>query len=148
MRSYIGAAAPAETAVDPAAFFATGDLGRLDAEGNLYVTGRIKEIIIRGGLNVSAAAVREVLIEHKAVAEAAVVGVPHDFYGEEIAAALILRPGHRLEDVRGDILAWCRDRLQPGAVPTLLIAVDDLPRASTGKVLTREVKAIFSASQP
>jgi long-chain acyl-CoA synthetase len=128
--------------LEPGSWFPTGDLGRLDAEGNLFVTGRKKDLIIRGGLNISPRAVRDVLLEHPAVEDAAVLGLPHDFYGEEVVAALKLKPGHSLDAEQPSILQLCRARLNQASVPTRLVEVAQFPTGSTGKVLIRELKKL------
>ena len=92
------------------------------------------DLIIRGGLNISPRAIEEVLGEHEAVEEAAVIGLPHELYGEQVAAALILRPQWPLEQVRHALEQLCGERLGADYIPTRFFVVDDLPRSSTGKV--------------
>jgi long-chain acyl-CoA synthetase len=130
----------------PGTFFPTGDIGRFDGEGNLFITGRKKDLIIRGGQTISPAAVREVLLGLPMVQDAVVVGVHSAFYGEEVGAALILRSGVDLEAVRGSILQACRERLHAGAVPGVMISVPKFPLGSTGKILGREVKVMLEAA--
>jgi acyl-CoA synthetase (AMP-forming)/AMP-acid ligase II len=113
----------------------TGDLGRLDEDGYLYVVGRTKDVIIRGGNNVHAADVEAVLYEHPAVREAAVVGVPHPVLGEDIAAYVVL--GAPAGD--DQLVAHCRARLADYKVPRSFHLRDELPRTTTGKVLKREL---------
>ncbi len=114
--------------------FATGDLGKLDDESNLYITGRKKDLIIRGGMNISPRSVEEALLDHPEVVECAVIGLPHDFYGEEVAAAVKLRDGKELAHVRPSLEAWCRERLAPAAIPTRWIEVDHFPTSTNGKI--------------
>jgi len=112
-------------------WFATGDIGHLDEDGNLFITGRAKDLIIRGGMNISPRAVEEVLFEHPEVVEAAVVGEPHEFWGEEVVAYVVA------EDPRpevGHLRAWCRDRLADHSQPANFHFVAELPRSSTGKI--------------
>jgi long-chain acyl-CoA synthetase len=120
-------------------WFPTGDLGHVSADGDLFITGRKKDLIIRGGINISPRAVEEVLLEHEAVAQVAVVGLPHDFYGEEVAAAVLFKPGHSLATARGSLEDLCRERLSKTAVPTRFVAVDELPSAN-GKVQKHKVR--------
>lgn len=127
--------------IDRRAWFPTGDIGRVEADGNVFITGRKKDVIIRGGQNLSPRAIRDVLLNHPAVNDAVVVGIPHDFYGEEIAAALKLQPGMQLADEQSSILQHCRRHLSQAAVPTRLAQIDDFPTGPTGKILSREVKA-------
>ncbi|MCC2667805.1 MAG: putative o-succinylbenzoate--CoA ligase [Armatimonadetes bacterium] len=123
---------PAEIAPD--AWFPTGDIGRLEADGALQITGRKKDLIIRGGVNVSPRQVEEVLLEHPAVAQAAVIGLPHDLYGEEVTAVLVLQPGQVLDELKRELQQLCRERLSSSAVPTCWVEVPELPVSSTGKV--------------
>jgi long-chain acyl-CoA synthetase len=122
-------------------WFPTGDIGVLDDEGNLFITGRKKDLIIRGGQNISPRAIRDVLLSHPSIVDAVVVGLPHDFYGEEVAAAVKLQPGLDLADERSSLLQHCRKHLSGPAVPTRLKQVEEFPLGPTGKVLTREVRA-------
>lgn len=130
----------------PGTFFPTGDIGCFDAEGNLFITGRKKDLIIRGGQTISPAAVREVLLGLPMVEDAAVVGVSSAFYGEEVGAALILRPGFELAAVRGALLQACRERLHAGAVPSLFVALEKFPLGTTGKILNREIRVLLEAA--
>ncbi len=115
----------------------TGDLGKFDADGYLYVVGRAKDLIIRGGLNVYAADVEAALFEHPGVQEAAVVGAPHDVLGEEVVAFVVAKPGAALS--AEELTAVCKERVANYAVPCRFHFVDELPRNATGKVLKREL---------
>jgi acyl-CoA synthetase (AMP-forming)/AMP-acid ligase II len=115
----------------------SGDLGYLDEDGYLYIVGRKKDIIIRGGNNVHATDVEQVLYEHPAVLEAAVAGVAHDVLGEEVGAWVVLRPGTEAE--AGELEAFCRQRLADYKVPRIVTFVDTLPRNATGKVVKRRL---------
>jgi long-chain acyl-CoA synthetase len=115
----------------------TGDLGRIDADGYLTIVGRAKELIIRGGYNVYPREVEEVLYEHPDIVEAAVLGVPDDHYGEEVGAAVVLRPG--VDPDPEALRAWAKTRLSAYKVPHLLAFVDELPKGSTGKILKRAI---------
>lgn len=129
--------------IEAGGWFPTGDLGHVDDEGNLLVTGRKKDLIIRGGLNISPRAVRDVLLEHPAIEDAAVVGTPHDFYGEEVVAALRMKPDRSLAEEQSSILKLCRSRLNQASVPTRLVEVAQFPVGSTGKVLIRELRTLL-----
>jgi long-chain acyl-CoA synthetase len=129
---------PAETAeVLADGWFRTGDLGRVDAEGYFSIVDRKKDMIIRGGLNVYPREVEEVLYEHPAVAEAAVVGVPDEMLGEEVAALVVLKPGASAspdelrEHVKRQIAAY--------KYPRHVWMVTELPHGDTGKVLKRDI---------
>ncbi len=133
-------------ALEADGWFRTGDIGHMDAGGNLYITGRKKDLIIRGGQNLSPVGIREVLLNHPVVDDAVVVGIPHDFYGEEVVAALRLKGEAKLPDERSSILQYCRRFLSQAAVPTQMLQVDEFPTGPTGKILTREVRSRVIAS--
>jgi oxalate---CoA ligase len=120
-------------------YFRTGDQGVLDAEGYLTLTGRLKELINRGGEKISPLEIDAVLLEHPSVAEAVSFGVPHPKYGEEVHGAVVLK-GDAAED---DIVAHCRDRLADFKVPKKIHIADALPRTATGKIQRRHVAAHF-----
>jgi acyl-CoA synthetase (AMP-forming)/AMP-acid ligase II len=109
----------------------TGDRGRLDEHGLLHVDGRLKDIIVTGGENVSPLEVEEVLLAHPAVAAACVVGLPDPEWGEAVSAFVVLRDGAAPADLR----AWCRARLAPRKVPKRIDLVERLPRNTAGKLL-------------
>ena len=117
----------------------TGDLGFLDGDGYLYIVGRQKEVIIRGGNNIYATDVEGVLHEHPDVREAAVVGVPHEVLGEDVAAFVALRDGAAVTD--DDLRAFCAERLADYKVPRHITFLDELPRNATGKVLKQQLIA-------
>lgn len=116
----------------------TGDLGYLDEDGYLYISGRMKDVIIRGGHNVHALDVEAVLYEHEAVREAAAVGLPHDVLGEEVAAVVVLHEGAEVSE--DGLREFCRGRLAGYAYPRVVAFVDELPRNATGKVLKQELR--------
>jgi len=120
-------------------WFHTGDLGRLDDDGNLYVVDRLKDVVIRGGENVYAAEVEAALYEHPDITEAAIIGVPHDRLGEEVGAVVRVRAGASIRD--DDVRQHVAVRLAAFKVPTHVWLVDDeLPRNASGKVLKRELR--------
>jgi acyl-CoA synthetase (AMP-forming)/AMP-acid ligase II len=111
-------------------WFRTGDQGFLDEQGFLVLTGRIKELINRGGEKIAPREIDEVLLSHPAVSEAVAFGVPHATWGEEVAAAVVLR-----EPVKDtEILAYCRERLAEYKCPKKLFIVETIPRTATGKI--------------
>ena len=113
-------------------WFRTGDQGHLDGDGYLFLTGRLKELINRGGEKVSPVEVDEVLLEHPAVAQAVTFAVPHPSLGEEVAAAVVLRDGARATS--DDLRAFAATRLAHFKVPRLVRLVDAVPKGATGKV--------------
>ncbi len=115
-----------------AGWFRTGDQGRLDEEGYLTVTGRIKEIINRGGEKISPREVDEVLMDHPAVAQAVAFAVPHDSLGEDVAAAIVLREGMNADE--REIREFASARLAPFKLPRKMVIVEDIPKGATGKV--------------
>jgi acyl-CoA synthetase (AMP-forming)/AMP-acid ligase II len=108
-----------------------GDLGRFDADGFLYLTGRSKDMIIRGGVNIYPAEIEQTLVTHPAVAEAAVVGWPSQERGEEVAAFVVCRT----LVTEQDLLAHCRGSLAPYKIPRGIFILDQLPKSGLGKVL-------------
>jgi acyl-CoA synthetase (AMP-forming)/AMP-acid ligase II len=117
----------------------TGDLGKLDEDGYLYIVGRSKDVIIRGGNNVHAADVEHVLVQHDAVAEVAVVGAPHLVLGEDVVAFVVLHAG---SEVDGETLrAYGMTHLADYKVPRQYHFVEELPRNATGKVIKPELRA-------
>jgi len=122
----------------PDGWFRTGDLARVDADGYFFIVDRKKELIIRGGYNVYPREIEEVLYEHPAVAEAAVVGIPHDDLGEEVGAAVALKPGATVtpEELRAHV----KERVAAYKYPRQVWLVDELPKGPTGKILRREVR--------
>lgn len=127
-------------------WFPTGDLGRLDNDGQIFITGRQKDLIIRGGLNISPRAVEEILEEHEAVDQVAVIGLPNDFYGEEVAAVVKLKPGYTLEAVRQALGELCRENLSAAAVPTQFFELAAFPVSSTGKVQKAKLRQMYAAN--
>jgi acyl-CoA synthetase (AMP-forming)/AMP-acid ligase II len=124
----------------------TGDLGRLDDEGYLYIVGRSKDVIIRGGNNIHASDVEHVLVQHPDVAEVAVVGGPHPVLGEDVVAFVVLHAG---VDVDGDALrTYGLAQLADYKVPRQFHFVEELPRNATGKVVKNELRARLVESAP
>ncbi len=118
----------------------TGDLGYVDEDGYFYITGRKKDIIIRGGENVSPVEVEEVLLQHPAVAEAGVAGIPDTVYGEEIKAFVVTKPGKRAKEE--EVIAFCKDRLPTFKLPKKVQFVKSLPKNILGKVLRAELRRL------
>ncbi len=114
----------------------TGDIGRLDEEGYLYIVGRKKEMIIRGGFNVYPREIEELLYEHPAVQECAVIGVPHPELGEEVKAVVYLKADRKANPE--EIRAWCRERIAAFKYPRMVeVRPEPLPKTPTGKIMKR-----------
>jgi long-chain acyl-CoA synthetase len=122
----------------PDGWFRTGDLARQDEDGYLFIVDRKKDLIIRGGYNVYPREIEEVLYEHPAVAEVAVIGIPHSTHGEEVGAAVVLKPG--AEATAADLRAFCKERVAAYKYPRHVWLEAALPKTATGKLLRREVQ--------
>ena len=120
----------------------SGDLGYLDEDGHLHITGRVKELIIRGGVNISPLEIDAVLIEHPAISEAGAIGVPHPIYGEEVVAFAACLPGQPA--VAGDILAHCAGRLPEAKRPKEIHFLDELPKNARGKLDRSALQAHYA----
>ncbi len=120
-------------------WFHTGDMARKDDEGFFYIVDRIKDLIIRGGYNIYPREIEEVLYEHPAVLEAAVIGVPHATHGEEVAAAVALKAG--AEATADELREYVKARVAAYKYPRHVWFVDALPKGPTGKILKREIVA-------
>jgi acyl-CoA synthetase (AMP-forming)/AMP-acid ligase II len=116
----------------------TGDLGRVDDEGFLFIEDRLKDMIITGGENVYSPEVERVLAEHPAVAEIAIIGVPDDRWGETVKAVVAFRPGQTATPA--ELIAFARERLAGYKAPTSIDVVEALPRNPSGKVLKRDLR--------
>ena len=122
----------------PDGWFRTGDMARVDEDGYYYIVDRKKDLVIRGGYNVYPREIEEVLHEHPAVAEVAVIGIPHDELGEEIGAAVALKPGASADPA--ELRAFARERVAAYKYPRHVWLVGELPKGPTGKILRREVR--------
>ena len=122
----------------------TGDLGHQDADGFVHVVGRATDLIIRGGENVYPREIEEVLYQHPAIVDAAVVGKPHHLYGEVVAAFVVADKARPLEPAAVD--RWCRERLADYKCPVEIRIVDELPKGPTGKILKRPLRALVAPS--
>jgi acyl-CoA synthetase (AMP-forming)/AMP-acid ligase II len=126
-------------------WFRTGDQGILDADGYLRLTGRIKELIIRGGENIAPREIDEVLLAHPAVAEAVCFGVPHPTWGEEVEAAVVLRPETPADEA--ELIRFCRGPLADFKCPKKIHIVAAIPRTATGKIQRLNVAAALGAQK-
>ena len=134
---YYGMPEETKTSIRDGWFF-TGDIGRLDEDGYLYIVDRKKDMIIAGGYNIFPREIDEVLFEHPKVMEACTIGVPHEYRGETVKAFIVARPGETITAEEMD--AFCRDRLAPYKAPKIYEFVDSLPKSPVGKILRRELR--------
>jgi long-chain acyl-CoA synthetase len=119
-------------------WFHSGDIGRRDAEGCLYISDRVKDMILRGGFNVYPRELEEVLMTHEAVSLCAVVGVPSDEHGEEIKAYIVKKDGASHTEI--EIVDWCRETMASYKYPRFVEFRENLPMTATGKILKRELR--------
>ncbi|MBL8543263.1 MAG: AMP-binding protein [Hyphomonadaceae bacterium] len=124
-------------------WYYTGDLGRFDAEGNLYFAGRKKDIIRRRGENISALEIEREIERHPAVLEAAAFGVPSPFTEEDVAVAVVARPGANVSE--SELKAFCEGRMARYMQPEHIVFLDALPKTPTEKVAKPELKRLFAA---
>lgn len=136
MKGYHGRPDATVEAVTADGWFRTGDIGRVDADGYVFVEDRLKDMIISGGENIYSIEVERVLAEHPAVGEVAVIGVPDDKWGESVKAVVQVDGAVSPEE----LIRWCRDRLAHYKCPRSVDFVDEMPRNPTGKILKKELR--------
>lgn len=134
---------PEETAkaITVDGWFKSGDAGYLDADGYLYIHDRVKDMIVSGGENVYPAEVENVLMAHPAIADVAVIGVPHDKWGETAKAIVVRTPDSELSEA--EVIAYAREHLATFKCPTSVDWIDVLPRNPSGKVLKKDLREPF-----
>jgi long-chain acyl-CoA synthetase len=137
MKSYWQRPDATAEAIASDGWFHSGDLARVDDDGYYFIVDRKKELIIRGGYNVYPREIEEVLYEHPAVHEAAVIGIPHASLGEEVGAAVALKPG--AETTSEELRAFAKSQVPAYKYPRHVWLVDALPKGATGKILKREI---------
>lgn len=123
----------------------TGDLGYLDSDGYLHLTGRVKDLIIRGGANIHPLEIDNVLLKHPDVSQAATVGVPDRIYGEEVVSYVVMKPGASFDERA--IISHCREHLPEAKAPKQVIRVEDIAKNERGKVDRNAIKALWIKSQ-
>jgi non-ribosomal peptide synthetase component E (peptide arylation enzyme) len=139
---YLDSSLDAEAFTDDG-WFRTGDLGAIDDEGYVVLTGRLKDVIIRKGENISAKEIEDLLHAHANVAEAAVIGVPDAERGEMACAVIVTRPGAEPITLREMVDYLDGTQLSKHKIPERLELVDALPRNPTGKILKKDLRATF-----
>ncbi|MXZ81655.1 MAG: AMP-binding protein [Gammaproteobacteria bacterium] len=122
-------------------WFRTGDIAYRDADGYLFITGRIKELIIRGGENIAPREIDDVLYRHEAILEAAAVGVDDDSYGQEVVACVVVRDGHSCTEE--ELKAFCEQAVGRVKAPKRIYFMDDLPKGPSGKIFRLRLPALI-----
>jgi acyl-CoA synthetase (AMP-forming)/AMP-acid ligase II len=125
--------------VDGEGWFPTRDSGAMDDEGYVFIEGRADDVIVRGGENMSPGEIEDVLLEHEAIEDAAVVGIPDEQWGEAVAAAVVTKPGRSVSEE--EIRSWVKDRLRSSRTPQRIDFRDELPYNEIGKLLRRKLRA-------
>jgi acyl-CoA synthetase (AMP-forming)/AMP-acid ligase II len=139
IKGYLNKPEATAAAIDPDGWFRTGDIARIDDDGFVYIVDRAKDMVLRGGENVYCAEVEAAIYTHDAVAEAAVFGVPDERLGEDVAAAVVLRPGASVDD--GELRRYLGTRIARHKIPARIWFLDEpLPRNASGKFLKRELR--------
>lgn len=146
MMCYLGDPVATEATIDADGWVHTGDLGSMDDRGYITLTGRLKDLIISGGENIAPAEVESRLVEHEQIAQAAVVGVPHDKWGETVAAVLVLR-GERSESLVESVREHLTSRLAPFKMPRRWFVADTLPLTASGKVQKFTLRDVIATAQ-
>ncbi|MCV7197588.1 long-chain-fatty-acid--CoA ligase [Mycobacterium angelicum] len=146
MKGYWNLPEATKSTISEDGWLSTGDVGRVDEDGYFYIVDRTKDMIIRGGYNVYPREIEEVLYEHPAVAEAAVVGMPHDSLGEEVGAAVALKKNATADP--DELRDYVKARVAAYKYPRRIWLVDALPKGPTGKVLKREITVPTTESTP
>jgi cyclohexanecarboxylate-CoA ligase len=142
---FLGYVDPAQDAAafDDEGWFRTGDLGEIDPDGNVRITGRLKDVIIRNAENISVTEVEDVLRRHPGVADVAVIGLPDERTGERVCAVVVAEPGHVLTLAK--LSGHCAEQgMAPYKRPVQLEVIDVLPRNSMGKILRKQLKDLLT----
>ncbi len=137
MKGYLNRPAETAEAIDADGWFYSGDIAKTDADGHYFIVDRKKELIIRGGYNVYPREIEEVLYEHPAIREAAVIGIPDPELGEEVGAAVTLKPGMDASETQ--VREFVKANVAAYKYPRRVWFVDELPKTSTGKIVKREI---------
>jgi len=144
MKRYYGDPEATAQAIDQAGWLHSGDLGTMDECGYVRITGRLKDMIIRGGENIYPAEIERVIASHPKVAQAGVIGIPDEFYGEQVEAWVQVHTGETLS--ADEIRTWCRERLAHFKVPAVVRFVDEFPMTVTGKLQKFRMREIATAA--
>jgi fatty-acyl-CoA synthase len=148
MKGYYNDPVATKAAIDPEGWLHTGDEATMDAHGYVRITGRLKDIIIRGGENIAPKEIEDCLREHPAVADAYVYGVPDSFFGEVVAAAVRLKDGTASDALAGELTRFCGERLAKFKIPASVRFVDAFPMTASGKIQKYKLREGFTGHQP
>src|SRR5215216_7514678 len=146
MRGYWNRDEANKEAITEEGWFRTGDMAKMDEDGYFFIVDRKKDLIIRGGYNVYPREIEEVLYEHPAIQEAAVIGVPHDELGEEVGAAVVLKEGESVGE--DELKSYLKEQVAAYKYPRKIWFTDELPKGPTGKILKREIEVPEKAEAP
>lgn len=122
-------------------WFDTGDIGYFSEKNELFLTGRKKDLIIRGGINISPLNIENIIYQEPSIRECAVIGIPHRFEGEEIIVVVSIKESSNFEEVSKRIIQLCKDNLSPIKIPSKVIQLPELPRTTSGKIIKGKIKA-------
>jgi aspartate/methionine/tyrosine aminotransferase/acyl-coenzyme A synthetase/AMP-(fatty) acid ligase len=140
MKGYFNVEDPSLNIDKSSPWFYSGDIGFKDADNNLYVTGRKKDLIIRGGINISPKAIEDVVSEVTGVLECAVVGLPNKLTGEDIVAVIKIDEGYTIADLSKQVMAACTQKLSSIQLPSMVIELADFPKTSSNKIQKNKIK--------
>jgi long-chain acyl-CoA synthetase len=143
MKGYYKAPELTSEAIEPDGWLHTGDLGYMDADGFVFVTGRTKELIIKGGENIAPKEIDEVLYAHPAVQDCAAVGIPDEYYGEDILCGVVLKPG--VTATEEELIRHCREQLGYFKTPRRIRFMDELPKGPSGKIQRLKLRDIVGS---
>jgi acyl-CoA synthetase (AMP-forming)/AMP-acid ligase II len=121
--------------------FPTGDLGYMDSEDYVFITGRKKDLIIRGGVNISPMEITDRLMQHPYVQEAVTLGIPHEIYGEEVACFIVPKSGCKIE--KQNIIDHCKDELPDFKLPKVVCFLEEIPKTERGKVAKGTLSSVI-----
>ncbi|OHB72665.1 MAG: hypothetical protein A2W23_00830 [Planctomycetes bacterium RBG_16_43_13] len=144
MQGYYNSENRGADSIDNTKWFGTGDIGILTVKGDLSITGRKKDLIIRGGINISPMAIENILHNHPAIEQAVVIGIPHEILGEDIVAVIKLKEGNNFNEVIGSIKEYSRERLGTACDIGQFFQIEEFPLGATGKILKRKIKEIVA----
>jgi acyl-CoA synthetase (AMP-forming)/AMP-acid ligase II len=120
----------------------TGDIGKMDQEGFLYILDRKKDMIISGGENIYPAEIEDYLLRHPKIADAGVIGYAHEKWGEAVKAVVVVKPGETLTEK--ELIEWCQGKIGRFKIPKSVVFTDTIPRTPTGKILKRVLREQFN----